>query len=129
MAKKIYVFTNIIEENNTIIQYFFIYPRFRYVKPGFKVAYTVNKICTTDAPFRETFELIDSLREDNAIAIEMEVSAVFSVAQFRNVQAAALVVISDELRDKQWSKFQRNIFAEIFLAANLEAIQFLGAKE
>ncbi len=86
-----------------------------------------GKICTTDAPFRETYELISQLQEEGVVAIEMEISAVYSVAQFRNIEAVAVVIISDELKNEQWSKFQRNIFSDVFKHASLEAIKFLSS--
>ncbi|MFX1508499.1 MAG: nucleoside phosphorylase [Promethearchaeota archaeon] len=79
-----------------------------------EISFTKEKICTTDAPFRETFNLVNKLRQKNVIAIEMEIAAAFAIASFRNVKAAALVIISDELKDDQWSRFQPDHFSDAF---------------
>ncbi len=47
----------------------------------------------------------------------METSAVFAVANFRNVKVTALVIISDELKAEKWSKFQPDLFSETFLSS------------
>ncbi|MFX1252448.1 MAG: nucleoside phosphorylase [Promethearchaeota archaeon] len=67
------------------------------------VLFQIGKICSTDAPFRETFTLINTLKKQNVIAIEMEISAVFSVALFREVKSVALLIISDQLVDEYWT--------------------------
>jgi len=64
--------------------------------------YTKGKICSTDALYRETFDLIERLRQDNVLAIEMEISAVFAIALYKHVAASAMVIISDELKDDKW---------------------------
>ncbi|MHA2305529.1 MAG: phosphorylase family protein [Candidatus Hodarchaeales archaeon] len=74
-----------------------------------------GKICSTDAPFRETFELITELRHKEVIGIEMEISAVYAISQFRKINAVALVVISDELKDEGWSQFQPKIYLKEFI--------------
>ena len=79
-----------------------------------EISFTKGKICTTDAPFRETFNLVNKLRQDKVIAIEMEIAAAFAIASFRNVKAAALVIISDELKGDQWSRFQPDQFSDAF---------------
>ena len=81
------------------------------------IPFSTGKICTTDAPFRETFNLINDLRQREVIAIEMEIAAAFAVASFRHVKAAALVVISDELKGDNWSRFQPDQFSNAFLTS------------
>jgi uridine phosphorylase len=82
-----------------------------------EVSFSKAKICTTDAPFRETFNLVKKLRQNQVIAIEMEIAAAFAIASFRNVKAAALVIISDELKGDRWSRFQPNLFSNAFHAS------------
>ncbi|MFX0064619.1 MAG: nucleoside phosphorylase [Candidatus Hermodarchaeota archaeon] len=67
------------------------------------VPFHIGKICSTDAPFRETFTLIETLQKQKALAIDMEISAVFSVALFREIKVVALLVISDQLIEEQWT--------------------------
>lgn len=59
-------------------------------------------VWTTDAIFRETVEKVKHYQEKGAIAVEMELSAIFTVAGFRNMEAAGILVVSDELSDYQW---------------------------
>jgi uridine phosphorylase len=65
-------------------------------------AYHDGAIWTTDAIFRETVEQVKHYQSQGALAVEMELSAIFSVAGFRSVQAAGILVVSDELSDYQW---------------------------
>jgi purine-nucleoside phosphorylase len=59
-------------------------------------------VWTTDAPFRETPAKVLAFRERGALAVEMECSALFTVAAFRGAAAAALLVVSDELASLTW---------------------------
>ncbi len=56
---------------------------------------------TTDAPYRETFKEIESYRKDGVLTVDMEVSALFAVAEFRKVRMAAAFVVSDILGRKR----------------------------
>jgi len=57
---------------------------------------------TTDAPYRETVTEIRRYRNRRILTVEMEASALFSVAQLRNFEAAALLVVSDNLDERGW---------------------------
>jgi hypothetical protein len=59
-------------------------------------------VWTTDAPFRETPDKVRGYQRRGALAVEMECSALFTVAAFRAVSAAALLVVSDELSSLVW---------------------------
>ncbi|WP_299978298.1 nucleoside phosphorylase [Desulfobacula sp.] len=59
-------------------------------------------IWTTDAIYRETENKVAHFRKLGAQAVEMECSALFSVAQYRNVQIAGLLVVSDSVASKDW---------------------------
>lgn len=59
-------------------------------------------VWTTDAIFRETAEKVKHYQEKGALAVEMELSAVFTVAGFREMEAVGILVVSDELSDYQW---------------------------
>jgi purine-nucleoside phosphorylase len=59
-------------------------------------------VWTTDAVFRETVEKVKHYQGVGALAVEMELSAIFTVAGFREMEAAAILVVSDELSDYQW---------------------------
>jgi len=59
-------------------------------------------IWTTDAIFRETSDRIEYFQSKEAIAVEMEISALCSVAVFRNVRFGSICVVSDELATLNW---------------------------
>jgi uridine phosphorylase len=59
-------------------------------------------VWSTDAIYRETFEKRDYYFRKGALAVEMEASALFSVAGFRGVDIGAILVVSDELSGTDW---------------------------
>lgn len=59
-------------------------------------------VWTTDAPYRETHAKVSDYQRRGALAVEMECSALFTVAAFRAVSTAALLVVSDELSSLAW---------------------------
>ncbi len=61
-------------------------------------------IWTTDAIYRETPEKVAWFLEKGAHAVEMECSALFAVAAYRKIRAAALLIVSDTLatEDGDW---------------------------
>lgn len=52
-------------------------------------------IVSTDAVYRQTFRKEQMWREKGAVGVDMETSAVFSVAQYLGLRAAALLMVSD----------------------------------
>ncbi len=67
------------------------------------VNYSKGKIWTTDAPYRETQIQVQKYQDQLALGVEMEISALFSVARFRNVDLGAILVVSDELYNYKWN--------------------------
>jgi len=65
-------------------------------------SYHLGPVWTTDAVFRETRAKVRSMAQQGALAVEMETSALFTVARFRGMELAALLVVSDELRERGW---------------------------
>jgi uridine phosphorylase len=65
-------------------------------------SYHHGAVWTTDAIFRETVAKVKHFQAQGTLAVEMEMSAIFAVAAFRSVQAAGLLVVSDELSDYHW---------------------------
>jgi len=59
-------------------------------------------VWTTDAIYRETEQQVRRFQEKGALAVEMEVSALFSAAQFRSVVICCVLVTSDRLHDMRW---------------------------
>jgi purine-nucleoside phosphorylase len=63
---------------------------------------TIGEVWTTDALFRETQAKVKKFGERGLLAVEMEMSALFTVAAYRNVQLGGLLVVSDELATLKW---------------------------
>ena len=59
-------------------------------------------IWTTDAPYRETPQKIRQLQEAGVHAVDMEMAALFAVAQYRGCEVGALLVVSDECYHAVW---------------------------
>ena len=59
-------------------------------------------IWTTDAPYRETPVKIQAFQREGILAVDMEISALMTLALFRQARLAALFVVSDELYDLKW---------------------------
>lgn len=79
-------------------------------------------IWTTDGAFRETPEKVMHFRNRGALAVEMEVSGVFSVAASLGVDAAGILVVSDELSSLSWNPGFRS---EAFKDGRKRAIQMV----
>jgi len=58
---------------------------------------------TTDAIYRETARKVAFFYQSGARAVEMECSALFSVAQFHGVQIAAALIVSDMVLAAGWT--------------------------
>lgn len=61
-----------------------------------------GRIWTTDGIFRETPERVERFQSEGAVGVDMELSALCSVALFHDLPLAAVLVVSDELFDLQW---------------------------
>jgi uridine phosphorylase len=59
-------------------------------------------IWTTDAPYRETPRKIQHYQVAGVHAVDMEMAAVFAVAQYRGCEIAALLLVSDECYHSTW---------------------------
>lgn len=59
-------------------------------------------VWSTDAIYRETPEKVAYYKEKNVLGVEMELSAIYSAAGFRNIEAAGILVVSDEISTLKW---------------------------
>lgn len=59
-------------------------------------------VWTTDAPYRETPAKVKTYQEKGILAVEMEMSALMTLAMYRSVRLSGLLVVSDELFDLKW---------------------------
>jgi purine-nucleoside phosphorylase len=67
-----------------------------------QIDFHAGAIWTTDAVYRETRQVVESHQQDGILAVEMELSALFTVARFRQVALAGILVVSDELSSLDW---------------------------
>ena len=89
------------------------------------IPFKKGTVWTTDAIYRETVRKIRSLRDRGVLAVEMELSALMTVAIFRSVSLGALLVVSDDLSGLKWRpgfsdpQFRKNSLAaaEVLLQA------------
>lgn len=73
--------------------------------------YQTGKIWTTDAPYRETRAKVIDYAARGICGVDMEFSALCSVAAFRDVDLAAAMLVSDELWRQPWqAQFSRKGF-------------------
>ncbi len=66
------------------------------------IKFHLGRVWTTDAPYRETPRRILKFREMGAVCVDMEASACFAVAMYRNVRLAALFYAGDRLTRRRW---------------------------
>ena len=67
-----------------------------------KIDFHEGAIWSTDAVFRETPEKIARYQQKEAVAVEMELSALFTVARYHRVDAAGVLAVSDEVSSLSW---------------------------
>jgi uridine phosphorylase len=76
-----------------------------------RVNYHHGSVWSTDAIYRETRDKVENYQRQDVIGVEMEISALFTVAKFRKVDMGAMVVVSDELASFKWRPgFKMNEF-------------------
>jgi len=67
-----------------------------------KVKHFVGSVWSTDGAYRETRGKFRRFRNGGVLAVDMETSAIFAVAKYRNVKVASAQVISDVLTEDGW---------------------------
>jgi uridine phosphorylase len=68
-----------------------------------KLRHTFGYAWSIDAPYRETAEKVARFRRKGAQVVNMESSAIFAVAKYREVEAASVQIVSDVVSEKQWN--------------------------
>jgi uridine phosphorylase len=66
------------------------------------IGFKTGPVWTTDAIYRETPSKIKHYGGLGALAVEMELSALLSVAAFRGIRLSALLTVSDEIGSLNW---------------------------
>lgn len=79
-----------------------------------------GRIWSTDAPFRETVGKVRTYQSQGVLAVEMETSALFTVACYRGIRLAVALVVSDALATLKWVHGFRE---ERFLRTREAAVQ------
>lgn len=79
-------------------------------------------VWTTDAPYRETRDKVKAFQSQGVLGVDMEVSAFFTVSAFRGIEAAALLIVSDDLSKLTWRHGFRD---PRFLEARRQITRFL----
>lgn len=64
--------------------------------------YTVGKVWTTDAPYRETKEKVKRRKESGCICVDMECSAVAALAGLREKEIFQFFYAADNLDGEEW---------------------------
>lgn len=59
-------------------------------------------VWTTDAPYRETIRKVLSHQRHGVLAVDMETSALLTLAHFRGIHLAIALVVSDDLSSLKW---------------------------
>jgi uridine phosphorylase len=93
----------------------YYYPRIKAIRPDPEIVKILEEACSkigvkpligpvwnTDAIYREMRSQIEKLQAQGVLGVEMESSATFTVAKFRGIKAASLLVVSDSLANFKW---------------------------
>lgn len=91
------------------------------------IPFKTVKAWTTDAPFRETPEKLRHFTDLGADVVEMEASALYHVASYRNIDLLALFVIGDSIANDTWkpSFYDQNV-RDRLLKNSLALLDLLG---
>lgn len=68
----------------------------------FGLKYDVGTTWTIDAFYRETVAEVKKYQNEGVLTVDMEASAIFALAEYRNVEAGAIFTISDYLAELEW---------------------------
>ena len=77
---------------------------FKKILDEHNYSYIEGKVWTTDAPYRETRGKVSKRKEEGCICVDMECSAMFSVAKFRNKDLFQFFYAADNLDNAKWDK-------------------------
>ena len=66
------------------------------------IDYIKGPTWTIDAPYRETTAEVKHYQKEGILTVEMEAAALFAVAQYLDVEAGAILTISDYLFEEEW---------------------------
>ena len=61
-----------------------------------------GRVWSIDAPYRETVRKVLRYQREGILGVDMETSALFTVARYRGIDLAAVLVVSDDLSTLRW---------------------------
>ena len=100
-------------------------PEFEFDKP--------YPIVSTDAVYRQTFEKERLWRERGAVAVDMEMSAVFSVSRYLGLKAVGLLTVSDlhplHPGEPKWAWHMTREMRDALTEKSLAAAKRIAAEE
>lgn len=70
----------------------------------YKCSYTVGKVWTNDAIYRETRGKMERRKESGCICVDMECSAVAALAEFREKEVFQFFYAADNLDSEEWDE-------------------------
>jgi uridine phosphorylase len=88
-----------------------------------------GEIWTTDAPFRETVYKVRNYQRYGLLGVDMEASALMTVASFREVAFVCILVVSDELGTLRWRQgFRDPRYSKGLAHVTRTTVDFLSQK-
>ena len=75
---------------------------FKEILDEHNYSYIEGKVWTTDAPYRETRSKVLKRKEEGCVCVDMECSAMFSVAKFRGKELFQFFYAADNLDSAKW---------------------------
>ena len=83
---------------------------------------------TTDAPFRETAQTIDSRRREGLLAVEMEAAALYALAKARDVPIICFALVTNQMATSanDFDKGAADGVADVLTLIDAVAARFLG---
>lgn len=67
-----------------------------------KISHFVGRVWSTDGVYRETRGKFRKFRSEGVLGVNMETSAIFAVAKYRQMKAASAQIVSDILTETGW---------------------------
>ncbi len=89
--------------------------------------FSSGPVWTTDALYRETPDKVKTYQDQGILAVEMEISALMTVAIYRSIAMAGLLVVSDELFQLKWRPgFSNSLLKKSSRAAGKVLLRLAG---
>jgi len=79
-----------------------LYAKLKTTLEKSKCVFHEGIVWTTDGVFRETREKVVHFQKKDVLAVEMELSAIFTAANYRHIDVCAILVVSDDLSRLKW---------------------------